>query len=112
MKRSTRFKARCLATTALLLCLSAAPATNGKPVKVTIDNLKYNPAKVTIAVGQTVQWINKDDHDHTVVAKNEEFDSDNLGRDDTFKYTFTKPGKYEYFCRYHPRMKGLVIVEE
>ena len=100
MTRSTRFTARCLATTTLLLCLSAAPAKNAKPVKV------------TIAVGQTVQWINKDDHDHTVVAKNEDFDSENLGRDDTFKYTFTEAGKFEYFCRYHPRMKGLVIVEE
>jgi plastocyanin len=95
-----------------LLCLSAAPKEDAKPHKIKIQNLKYDPAKLTIKVGQTVIWTNNDDHDHTVVAKNDAFDSENLTSGDSFKYTFAKVGKYEYFCRYHPRMKGTVTVEE
>jgi len=28
----------------------------------------------------------------------------------TFSYSFTTPGTYDYFCAYHPGMKGTVTV--
>ena len=39
------------------------------------------------------------------------FKSGNIKRGATFEFKFAKPGKYPYSCSYHPRMKGLVIVE-
>jgi plastocyanin len=39
------------------------------------------------------------------------FDSGDLQKNDTFMYTFTSPGVYEYFCVYHPGMIGFVIVK-
>ena len=117
MNRSVRCAALLFTLAAGLLCLAAAPEKQqDKAPKVTIDELKYDPAKLTVKVGQTVTWTNQDDHDHTVVSKNAPkelaFESENLGRGDTFKHTFKQAGKFEYFCRYHPRMKGLVIVVE
>jgi plastocyanin len=102
----------------LVLCLTAValggkPAADGAKVRtITIKDLKYDPAKITIKVGQTIQWVNKDDHDHTVIAKDKSFESESLGNGETFKHTFKKAGKYEYYCRFHPRMKAVVIVEE
>src|SRR4051794_27804449 len=48
-----------------------ADAKDDKSQKVTIKNLKYDPPKLTIKPGETVQWINKDDNDHTVIADDE-----------------------------------------
>ena len=113
MNQSVRFTV----LVAALLCVSAGAAAdgagNGKPQKVSIEGLKYNPSKLTIKKGQTVVWTNKDDHDHTVVsAKKGAFESENLGRGDTFEFTFDKAGKFDYLCKYHPRMKGTITVEE
>ena len=95
-----------------LLCLIApAPAAkNAASHDVTIKGMKFDPAQIEIAVGDTVVWKNADDRDHTVVAKDNSFKSGNLSKGDKFEHTFTKAGKYSYACSYHPRMKGVVIV--
>ena len=107
---------------ALLVTIAAAPHARGADDKekdkapknlVTIKDRKYNPPTLTIRAGETVTWVNKDDHDHTVegqVEKDEEFDSGNLGSGDSFKHTFDKTGKFKYSCSYHPRMKGTIVV--
>lgn len=39
------------------------------------------------------------------------FDSGNIGTDQTFSFTFTDEGEFEYFCRIHdPNMQGRVTV--
>lgn len=101
----------------VLLSVAAVPAADSPPddpnlKTITIKDLKYTPAKLTIKVGQTVRWINKDDNDHTVSAKDGSFKSDNLQSGETFEHTFTKPGKFDYGCKYHPRMKGQITVAE
>src|SRR5689334_2294848 len=96
-----------------LLCLIvSAPAAKpaGAAHQVSIKGMKFDPAQVEIAVGDTVVWTNADDRDHTVVAKDNSFKSGNLSKGDKFEHTFTKAGKYSYACSYHPRMKGVVIV--
>ena len=101
-----------------LLSLSAALAADAKQDdsklhKVTIQDLKYNPATLSIKPGETVMWVNKDDNDHTVTSDDgKTLKSDNLGSGDTYKYTFDKSGKFKYHCKYHPRMKGTVIVAD
>ena len=79
---------------------------------VTIKDRKYAPATLTIKAGDSVTWVNKDDHDHTVDAADDKdgFSSGNLSSGDTFKHTFPKAGKYKYSCSYHPRMKGTIVV--
>ena len=56
-------------------------------------------------------WTNNDDRDHTVLAKDNSFDSGKIKHAKTYQHTFDKAGKFQYGCRYHPRMKGFVIVE-
>src|SRR4051812_1366262 len=36
---------------------------------VAIKAMKFEPAQIQIAVGESVVWTNADDRDHTVVAK-------------------------------------------
>ncbi len=93
------------------LCLAALGADKPSRIEVSIAVLAYKPAKVTVHVGDTIVWTNNDDRDHTVVATDGTFKSENIKVGKTFEYTFTKPGKFAYGCSYHPRMKGAVVVE-
>jgi plastocyanin len=79
---------------------------------VSIKGMAFDPNRVDVKVGDTVEWTNEDDRDHTVVAKDGSFKSDKLGRGDTFAFKFKKAGKFPYACSYHPRMKGVVVVGE
>ena len=87
---------------------STAPAT----VRVDIADYAFKPATVTVAPGATLTWTNHDDDPHTVTADDASFDSHGLGQGDTYRRTFTKPGRYPYHCAAHPFMKGVVIVEK
>ena len=87
----------------------AAPAPAGPTVK--IDNFVFGPETLTVAVGTTVTWINQDDIPHTVVADDKSFKSKVMDSDESFSFTFTKPGEYGYFCSLHPHMVGKVIVK-
>jgi plastocyanin len=78
--------------------------------EVKIDNFSFGPAALTIPVGTTVTWTNRDDIPHTVVSPDKVFKSKVLDTDDKFSYTFTKPGEFPYFCSIHPKMTGKVVV--
>jgi len=71
----------------------------------------YSPSSFTVKVGTPVTWVNKDGTTHTVTSKASSlFDSGNLATGDTFKFTFTQPGTYQYYCTIHPWMTGTVVV--
>jgi plastocyanin len=91
-----------------------AASAQEKPVStadVKIDNFSFGPAAITVAVGTTVTWINRDDIPHTVVSTEKVFKSKVLDTDEKFSYTFAKPGEYPYFCSIHPKMTGKVVVQ-
>ena len=90
----------------------AAQVAAAEPNTITIDNFAFGPSPLTVAVGTTVTWINKDEEPHTVVNPgNKLFKSGALDTDDKFTFTFDKPGTYQYFCSIHPYMTGTVIVK-
>ena len=80
-------------------------------VEVKIDNFSFGPAAITVPVGATVTWINRDDIPHTVVSDDKVFKSKVMDTDEKFSYTFSKPGTYPYFCSVHPKMTGKVVVQ-
>ena len=99
-----------------LLTGSTSPAANAaqtqaSSVEVKIDNFSFGPATVTVPVGTTVTWTNRDDIPHTVVSDDKVFKSKVLDTDEKFSFTFSKPGTYPYFCSIHPKMTGKVVVQ-
>jgi plastocyanin len=82
-------------------------------VEVKVDNFSFGPPSLTVAVGTTVIWTNRDDIPHTVVSTDDAktFKSKVLDTDEKFSFTFTKAGTYPYFCSIHPKMTGKVIVQ-
>ena len=87
----------------------AVPAA--QTASATIDNFTFNPARLTVQTGTTVTWKNQDDIPHTVASSTRLFKSKALDTDDSFSFTFSEPGTYEYFCSLHPHMAGSIVVE-
>jgi plastocyanin len=79
---------------------------------ISIDNFTFNPPTLTVKAGTTVTWTNKDDIPHGVASSNNAFTrSKALDTDDSFSFTFTTPGTYQYFCYIHPHMTGTIVVQ-
>ena len=78
---------------------------------IVMKNFDFSPMAVTVKPGTTVTWKNKDAEPHTVVGIDGTFRSPALDQDDTFKFTFAKPGVYKYLCTIHPKMMGTVTVK-
>jgi plastocyanin len=104
------------AIAALLMLVGSPSATandqaSGAGAEVVIDNFVFGPQTVTIPVGTTVTWTNRDDIPHTVVSTEGVFKSKVRDTDEKFSYTFTKAGTYPYYCSVHPKMTGTVVVK-
>jgi plastocyanin len=91
---------------------TSAAARTGPTVKAGMKNIAFLPGRIEITTGTTVEWTNNDAVNHTVTAIDRSFDSGNMAPGATWRYTFTKPGTYQFFCIVHPFMKGVVIVKE
>ena len=79
-------------------------------VNVLIQELALDPAEIVIHAGTQVTWFNLDAARHTVTANAGEFESPILLFGDTFSFTFQDVGEYPYSNKYHPDIKGKVIV--
>ena len=100
---------------AMLLAGSLSVRASDQPsaanAEVKLDNFSFGPQTLTISVGTTVVWTNRDDIPHTVVSTDGVFKSKVRDTDEKFSYTFTKAGTYPYFCSVHPKMTGKVVVQ-
>ena len=102
---------------AMLLLFAGSPSvtandqTAAANAEVKIDNFSFGPETITVSVGTTVTWTNRDDIPHTVVSTDGVFKSKVRDTDEKFSYTFSKAGTYPYFCSVHPKMTGKVVVQ-
>ena len=86
----------------------------GPTVEVGIETYTYTPAEVTIRVGDTVKWVNREKRtSHSILFPQEGGrESERLFPDESWQREFTRAGRYPYTCGPHPEMKGVVIVVE
>jgi amicyanin len=87
-----------------------APAQAG-PNAVDINNFAFGPTTLTVPVGTTVTWTNRDEEPHTVVSSDgSTFHSPGMGTGGTYSFKFDKAGTFDYVCSIHPFMHGTVVV--
>ena len=85
---------------------------DGPTNMVSINNFSFGPQTLTVIAGTTVTWTNRDDIPHGIASSNNAFKkSGALDTDDSYSFTFTTPGTYQYFCYLHPHMVGSIVVE-
>ena len=100
----------------IFLCASAAAAFMAAPAgaatsNVNMQNISYQPATVTISVGDSVAWHNLDTVPHTVTADDGSSDSMNVAPGTSYSRAFTQPGNFTYHCNIHSNMHGTVMVQ-
>ncbi|HYS45150.1 MAG TPA: cupredoxin domain-containing protein [Rhizomicrobium sp.] len=95
---------------AFVLVLAGASAAAAADATVTIKNFQF-AMDVTVTSGSTVTWTNLDGEPHTVASIDGLFRSPALDQNDSFRFTFDKPGTYKYICSIHPRMKAVITVK-
>lgn len=104
---------RACTTTALslaafaVLVLSAEAAT----IEVTVAKMAFSPATITAKPGDTITWTNKDFVAHSATARDKSFDVI-IPANGTGSLTVSAAGTFDYFCKFHPMMKGSVTVGE
>ncbi|HTR24594.1 MAG TPA: cupredoxin family copper-binding protein [Terriglobales bacterium] len=79
--------------------------------QVTISGYAFSPAALTVKVGTTVTWVNKDDDPHSVDSGDGKFKSKALDTGSKFEFRFAEAGEYSYNCRFHPKMTGKIVVQ-
>jgi amicyanin len=78
---------------------------------VEIKSFAFGPGALTVKVGDTVTWTNKDITGHSATSDDGTFDTGVLSQNESGSFTFTKAGTYGYHCTPHPNMKGTIVVE-
>lgn len=133
--RRPRITAGILAVLALVLAFATACGSSGtsgagtdtslnKATTVSTSLLSFTPATLTVKVGSTVTWTDTDSIAHTVTTGTFVLGSDGLrtsehpdglinmplSKGNNVSFTFTKPGKYIYYCSIHKGMSGEIVV--
>jgi plastocyanin len=81
-------------------------------LNVTIQDMEFGPAEMTIPLGSTVKWTNADNMNHNVKSIGSNMlSSPLLDNGDSYTFTFDEEGTFEYFCSIHPSMKGKITVK-
>jgi plastocyanin len=84
----------------------------GGGTEVSMADIAFDPAEVTVAVGDTVTWTNDDSVDHDVTADSfSSGDPGGMAPGATFDHAFEEAGTFDYVCTVHPGMEGSVTVE-
>lgn len=100
---------------ALSLALAAAVPATAAEVEVTATDFRFSPTPRTIGVGDTVIWRFATGG-HTTTAQGGQAERWNSGprttpAGQTFRHTFSRPGRFQYFCVPHAGfMRGVVQV--
>jgi plastocyanin len=82
-----------------------------KATTVAMDGTTFDPGEVTVAVGDTVTWVNKDPFPHNVTSKAGGFRSGDLAPDATWRFRARTRGSFPFECTLHPGMMGTLHVK-
>jgi plastocyanin len=115
MKMGMMASALALAWMASVSNTMAAKATPSAPQagpRVEIQNFAFTPKTLTVPAGSKVVWTNMDEEPHIVTSAGGSFpNSSGLDTNDSYSFTFVKPGTYTYYCSIHPMMVGTIVVQ-
>jgi len=99
-----------LRLTIVALAFAMAVPAHAATVQIVMENMVISPAEVSVKVGDTIEWVNKDVLAHTATAKNGDFDV-MMPPKQTATYVLKKAGAVDYYCRFHPNMKATLRIE-
>ena len=100
--------ARYLPAVAVAMLAAATIQVRAETLQVMVDKLVFTPAKVSAKVGDTIEWVNRDILAHTATVKGGM--EVMIPAKKTGRLTLQKAEMIDYYCRFHPNMKGRITV--
>ena len=100
----------------ILLALVVVPvglapvSAHAATIQIVMDKLVFSPVEMQAKVGDTIEWINRDILAHTATATAGDDWNVIIGPNKTEKLVVQKAGTVDYYCKYHPNMKGLLVI--
>ncbi|MGW6935237.1 cupredoxin domain-containing protein [Lentzea sp. NPDC054927] len=91
-----------------VLTFAVSTAAAAETHRIPIAQYAYVPATMTVHVGDVVTWTNQDQAAHDVAGGT--FRSPMLAQGQSWSFTFTQPGTFDYICSVHPDMRAQIIV--
>ena len=89
--------------------LSVAAAAAPRTVSMVMADLKFGPVPGQLHVGDRLTFVNRDIFQHSATADDKSFDVD-LKPGQQGSIVLKRPGAYSFICKYHPGMKGRIVV--
>ena len=88
-------------------------SSGGGSVTLTAAEFEFDPATLTAAAGDTIEFTNEDDAPHTFTAEDAGIDEEvDAKGSTTIDLADVEPGTYDYVCTIHPDMTGTLEVTE
>lgn len=81
----------------------------GNDATITITGFEFPPA-TPLGAGGTVTVVNETGTAHTLTDSLGTFDEE-VGAGETIEFSIAEPGNYEYVCKFHSQMMGVINVE-
>ena len=78
--------------------------------RVTIRGFKFDPARLVVAAGDTVEWLNRDLVPHTSTAAGGHWNSNSIQPGHSWRTVLTIRGSEPYGCRLHTNMQAQLDV--
>ena len=77
---------------------------------VEIREFSFHPKRTVASPRDTVVWINRDVVPHTATANDGTWGSRELQEGESWEMAVGDSGVQDYFCEFHPHMKGVLEV--
>jgi plastocyanin len=94
---------------AVASCGADRPARTPQTHTIVMEAVAFQPTDLTVEIGDSVVWVNKDFFPHTATSKGA-FDSNEITAGKSWQFTAPAAGEFPYVCTYHPTMKGVLRV--
>jgi plastocyanin len=86
-------------------------------VKCAVKGICFYPCQITVPIGETVTWVNRDTVNHMLISGNAQsgpdgwFTSPVIFPHGTYSHVFDRKFPYTYFDNYNTYAQGVVIVD-
>jgi len=91
-----------------VLAATRMARAGAKTVTVTVEDFAFDPAEITVAAGDTIEWVNKDVVAHTATVEGGWEVMLDPGASGT--HVAEAGDTVDYYCRFHPNMTGKITV--
>jgi plastocyanin len=97
---------------ALTVLVGSGAVALSKTITVAIEHFAFSPAHIDVEPGDTVVFMNRDITPHTATAVDGSWTTGEILGGKTQAVSISEKAGSDYFCKYHPTMKGQLVIKK